>query len=60
MVFLVGLLLVILVSGYIGYPFLVAKLTQQHRCTREQLQHIEADLEREILALRKYPGKPET
>jgi len=58
MVFWVGLLLVILVGGYIGYPFLVAKMVQRQPWTLEQLQSIEADIEREILALRKYPGKP--
>jgi uncharacterized membrane protein YqhA len=58
MVVLVGLLLVVMVGGYIGYPLFVDKLMQRHSWTREQLQSIEAEIEREILALRKYPDKP--
>lgn len=59
MVFLVGFLLIILVAGYIGYPLFVKEIGQQ-TYTREQLQGIEEEIEREILVLRKYPDKTET
>jgi hypothetical protein len=59
MVFFVGFLLIILVGGYIGYP-LFAKGREQQFCTREQLQRIEEEIEREILVLRKYSDKTET
>ena len=59
MVFLVGFLLIILVGGYIGYPLFV-KRTGQQLYTKEQLQSIEEEIEREILVLRKYSDKTET
>ena len=59
MVFFVGFLLIILVGGYIGYPFFM-KGTDQQSYTQEQLQCIGEEIEQEILALRKYPDKTET
>jgi hypothetical protein len=54
MVFLIGVLLVILVGGYIVYPLFIKKDEPRQTCTAEELQQIGADIEQEILGLRAY------
>jgi hypothetical protein len=60
MVFLIGLLLVILVGAYISYPFFASKIGNRQTYTKEELRIVEEEIEREILALRKYPNNSET
>jgi hypothetical protein len=60
MTFLIGFLLVILVGGYIGYPLFAKEIGQRQVYTEEELQSIGEGIEREILALRKYPDQTKT
>jgi hypothetical protein len=60
MVFLIGLLLVILVGGYIGYPFFADKIRHRQTYTKEELRIVEEEIEREILVLLKYPDDTKT
>ena len=55
LVVLIGFLLVVLVVGYICYPFFASK-PNQRTYTQAELELIGEEIEREILALRKYPG----
>ncbi len=53
MMFFAVFLLIVLVGGYIAYPFFKKK-TGQPIYAKTQLQRIEEEIEQEILALRKY------
>jgi hypothetical protein len=55
MVFLIGILLVILVGGYIAYPLCVKETGQHSPYTKEEVQHVGEEIEREILAVRQHP-----
>ena len=55
MVIVVGILLVLLVGGYISYPLFMKNDDSGLIVNEKQLQKIGEEIEQEVLTLRKYP-----
>ena len=53
MVFVVGLLLILLVVGYISFPLFQGVLPHEQTVNEKQLKKIEDEIERDIRAFRK-------
>ena len=55
MIIAVGMLLVLLVGGYIGYPLFMKGDDPSLTVNTQQLRKINEEIEREILSLRTFP-----
>ena len=55
MIIAVGILLVLLVGGYIGYPLFMKDDDPDLAANEQQLRKIDEEIEREVLTLRKSP-----